>query len=62
MTTESQIKAIVEKHIPLDPKCANKRSEQMAQRAALRLDLEYLFRDIAKPYDPRTQLKNEPQY
>lgn len=59
MTTESKIKEIVENHIPLDPKCAVKRSEQMAQRAGLRLDLEYLFREVAKPYDPRTELKRD---
>ena len=52
---------MVERAIPLDPKCANKRSEQMAARAGLRLEIEALLREV-KPYDPRTEMKDEQQY
>lgn len=60
MITESQIKEIIERAIPLDPKCAINRSLQMERRARLRLDIEEMVR-IAKPvpFDPRTQLKHE---
>lgn len=56
MTTEIQIKEIVNRAIPLDPKCAIKRSVEMERRARLRIDIEELFRK-PKPYDPRTEMK-----
>jgi len=56
MTTENRIKIIVERNIPLDPKCETKRKEQILQRVQLRLQLEELLRELI-PYEPRTQLK-----
>lgn len=61
MTTEKQIQLIVEKHIPLDMTCEIKRKEQIKQRVGIRIEIEALLRDV-KPYDPRTQLKDHPQY
>lgn len=49
---------MVEKAIPLDPKCANKRSEQMEARAWLRLEIEALLRKQMQ-YDPRTEFKHD---
>jgi len=56
MTTEKQIQIIVERNLPLDPKCQIKRDEQMKQRIILRLQLEELFRKIQQ-YEPRTDYK-----
>jgi len=58
MTTEQRIKQIVERNIPLDPKCQVKRKEQILQRVQLRLQLEELIRSLSlQQYEPRTQLK-----
>ena len=57
MATNNEIKEIVERAIPLDPKCAIKRTLQMERRARLRLDIEELIRK-PKPFDPRTELKD----
>ena len=58
MITERQIRDIIERAIPLDPKCAIKRANQMERRARLRLDIEEMVR-VAKPvpYEPRTEMK-----
>lgn len=59
MTIEKKIQIAVQDAIPLDPKCAITRTEQMERRAALRLQLEQLFREHThlQPHEPRTQLK-----
>lgn len=59
MTLEKKIQIAVENAIPLDPKCALTRSQQMERRAALRLQIEALFREYTRPqgYEPRTELK-----
>lgn len=58
MTTESRIKTIVERNIPLDPTCETKRKEQISQRIALRLQIEELIRELSlQQYEPRTLLK-----
>lgn len=41
---EKQIKAIIERAIPLDMTCEIKRTEQLARRARLRIDIEDLLR------------------
>lgn len=56
MTTEKQIKIIIERNISLDPTCQIKRNEQMKQRIMLRIQLEELFRKIQQ-YEPRTDFK-----
>ena len=63
MTTETRIKKIIEQNIPLDPKCETKRREQILQRVQLRLQIEELIRGLSlQQYEPRTQLKDHPQY
>jgi len=58
MTTEKRIKEIVERNIPLDPKCEIKRKEQILQRVQLRLQVEELIRELSlQQYEPRIQLK-----
>ena len=58
MITQNQIREIIERAIPLDPKCAITRAKQMERRARLRLDIEEMVR-VAKPapYEPRTEMK-----
>lgn len=52
----TKIREIVERAIPLDPKCEVNRKEQMERRARLRIDIEDLLRTV-RPYDPRTATK-----
>jgi len=61
MTTEKRIQIIVERNIPLNPTCETKRKEQIKQRIAIRMEMEELTRELQK-YEPRTQLKDHPQY
>ena len=54
---EKLIKKIVEEAIPLDPKCEQKRSEELARRAKLRLDIEGLVRSLNHTKPGPTQTK-----
>jgi hypothetical protein len=56
MNTETIIREIVNRAIPLHPTCAIERTKEMERRARLRIDIEELVRK-PKPYDPRTDLK-----
>ncbi len=59
MTTQ-EIKIMVHNAIPLDPTCEVARKAQIAARAAARALIEELIREgQLKPYEPRTQLKND---
>lgn len=56
MTTETIIREIVNKAIPLHPTCAIERSKEMERRARLRIEIEELIRR-PKPFNPVTELK-----
>ena len=59
MTTDKQIRAMIEDAIPLNPKCEVERTRELARRAALRIQIERLLRDQRKqqPYEPREEIK-----
>ena len=56
MNTETIIREIVNRAIPLHPTCAIERTKEMERRARLRIDIEELVRK-PKPYNPVTELK-----
>lgn len=55
MTTQ-EIKRKVDDAIPLNMTCEQVRKAQIEARAAVRVLIEELLREV-KPYDPREQLK-----
>jgi len=56
MNTETIIREIVNRAIPLHPTCAIERTKEMERRARLRIDIEELVRS-PKPFNPVTETK-----